>query len=101
MIRLSHYPPYLIKIYCTEQNILLSIIWQGHRGHAVLFTEVSTGKMSLCVMLIFVYWSVQAQGAALWHDPLSSPMRMAQCILFHYCLRQPSNSITVALQSSK
>lgn len=63
MIRLSHYPTYLIKIYCTELNLLHSILQYSHRGQRMLFTVVSAGKISVCAASVHVleYTCVHAQ----------------------------------------
>lgn len=71
MRRLSHYPTYPIKIYCTKLNILNSILHSGHRGQRMLFTEISADKISvfslhLCAMC--EYMCVQAKGETPWHD---------------------------------
>lgn len=63
MIRRSHNPTYLIKIYCTELNILHSIRLSSHRGQRMLFTVVSAGKISVFVQRLRAceYICVRAQ----------------------------------------
>lgn len=54
MIRLIHYPTYLIKIYCTELNRLHLIQENSHRGHRILFKVASVGKISVCAASVHV-----------------------------------------------
>jgi len=44
------FPFYLIKMYCSELNILHSILQESHRGQRMLFTLVSAGKISVFVL---------------------------------------------------
>ncbi len=74
MIRLSHYPTYLIKIYCTELNILHSILQQSHRGQRMLFTVVSAGKISVFVLRLCASVSICVCRHNEWlHDTILSP----------------------------
>lgn len=52
MIKIYHNPTYLIKIYCAELNILHSILYSGHRGQRILFTEVSPDEISVFVLCL-------------------------------------------------
>lgn len=108
MIRLSHYPTHLIKIYCTELNLLSSILQYSHRGQRMLLKVVSSGKIRVFMLCL---WTCENMCACTMSNPttLSSlqPLgaltvtMLAQWTIFHHCSRQPSNSIIVAPQSSR
>lgn len=72
MIKLSYCPTYLIKIYCTERNILHSIFYKGHR-ETENFIYTTLCRQNKCVCATSVRMRVYVSRQSEWlHDMILS-----------------------------
>lgn len=77
MIRLSHYPTHLIKIYCTELNLLSSILQYSHRGQRMLLKVVSSGKIRVFMLCL---WTCENMCACTMSNPTTlSSLQHLRC----------------------
>lgn len=98
MIRLCHYPAYLIRIYSTSPPFSAPV--KPQRTKNLIYSSLFWQNKCLCCVCVCVH----AQ-CATWSSPQPfgalTVTAMARRTLFQHCSRQPSNSITVAPQWSE